>query len=96
MLKPICVKDQRFYRMKKSGYYFTEMMPKSGNPLPGTLEPENWQPYKIWAGDLWECPDCGAETIVGTGRGPISEHYFDDFNDVVSCLSADQLKVNDC
>lgn len=97
-MKPICVKDQRFYRMKKSGYYFIEMMPAPGTdrPLPGTLEPENWTPYKVWAGDLWECPDCGHQIVNDVGMNPLAEHYQSTFDDLVVKLNASQLKVNDC
>jgi hypothetical protein len=32
---------------------------------------------------LWKCPGCGTETIVGTGRDAIAEHYQPDFNERV-------------
>lgn len=82
--------------MVKSGFYFTEMMPRSGNPEPGTAEPENWTPYKVWCGDKWQCEGCGAEIVSGTGRSPIAEHYQPAFADMTARLNADQLKVNDC
>lgn len=95
-MKPICVLCQRFFRMVKAGYYFTEMMPKSGRPLPGTQQPDRWTPYKIWSGDLYECQGCKAQIVSGVGGGPISEHYQANFTDVSKNLKADQLKVNDC
>jgi hypothetical protein len=67
-MKPICVPCQRFYRPKRNGVYLCEGMPhgpewdgKSGRDSPG------WLPYKIWQGDLWECPDCHAQIISGVG-----------------------------
>jgi len=36
---------------------------------------EDGQPYKLWDADLYECPECGVEIIVGFGSGPIAEHY---------------------
>ena len=95
-MKPICVPCQRFFRMKKTGFYFTEMMPRSGSPEPGTAEPEHWTPYKVWSGDLWECPGCHAVIVSGTGREPIAEHYRADFSDISERLNASQLHVNDC
>ena len=97
-MKPICVKCQRFYRARKNGYYFIEGMPRAGvkRALPGTEAPEQWQPYKVWVGDLWACEGCGHELISGVGRGPVAEHYQTDFASTVERLTADQLQVNDC
>lgn len=95
-MKPICVPCQRFYRMKKGGFYFLEQMPSENHARPGKKEPESWRPYKLWAGDLWECPDCHAQIVSGTGRNPIIEHFQPEFDATVKKLGADQLKVNDC
>jgi hypothetical protein len=98
-MKPICVPCRRFYRMKKSGFAFVEGMPRGGNfedPAPiGTRAPERWQPYKVWFGDLWRCPDCGAEVITGTGYQPMAERHHDDFRDLIERLGA-TLQINDC
>lgn len=95
-MKPVCVPCQRFYRMKKAGFYFIEGMPRENEAMPGTSESEKWTPYKVWVGDLWECYGCGAQILSGFGREPISEHYKPDFASTIEKLSADQLQVNDC
>jgi hypothetical protein len=100
-MKPICVPCQRFFRMVKSGFYFIEAMPKpnppgEGDPPPGTAAPDRWQPYKVWSGDKWQCPGCGAEIVAGVGRGPISEHFMPDFHGIVARVNATQFTVNDC
>lgn len=91
--------------MKKSGFYFIEGMPgptlnEAGERVPpakpGNEEPERWEPYKLWTGDLWECQGCGARILSGFGREPIAEHYQPDFAQHVANLNADQLQVNDC
>lgn len=82
--------------MKQSGFYFIEAMPVSGTPKPGIAEPERWTPYKVWAGDLWQCGGCGHTLVSGVGRGPIAEHYQPDFQTTVERLNAGQLQVNDC
>ena len=98
-MKPICVKCQRFYRMRKAGFCFIEAMPgpravdESRRPLPGIAEPDRWVPYKLWSGDLWECEDCGHQLVSGTGRLPIAEHYEKDFDERAK---SSQLQVNDC
>lgn len=95
-MKPICVPCQRFFRMKKSGFYFLEGMPRGNDVLPGTVDAASWKPYKVWAGDLYGCEGCGAEIISGTGCERLAEHYEDDFSETVKRLGADQFQVNDC
>ncbi len=97
-MKPVCVPCQRFFRMKKSGFYFIEGMPVPGvrQAEPGTATPEQWQPYKVWTGDLWECQGCRAQIVSGFGREPITEHYKADFQELSERLNAQQLQVNDC
>lgn len=97
-MKPICVPCQRFFRIKKSGFYFTEGMPANGTrPKPGKAEPDQWKPYKIWSGDTWECLGCGAVIVSGCAQSPIAEHYQEpDFSHYMKTLKADQFQVNDC
>jgi hypothetical protein len=94
-MKPICVRCQRFYRCKKNGFVFCEMMPKAGalDARPGTEAPHQWTPYKIWRGDLWECKGCGHWLVVGVARAPSSEHWKPDFAEEMTHV---QLLVNDC
>jgi len=39
----------------------------------------NFGPYKIWYADLWKCPNCKNEIIVGFGWNPVAEHFQNDF-----------------
>lgn len=99
-LKPICVKCQRFYRPKENGYMFIEGMPICNGAAAGLAEPENWKPYKLWRGDLWECPGCNNPIIVGTGQAPIDEHYTRTFARnklaIEVGLQKSLLQINDC
>lgn len=95
-MKPVCVPCERFMRCKTTGFYFTEGMPAAARALPGKTEPEKWKPYKLWVGDLYECPTCGASTIVGVPFHPLAEHYQPDFTDMQQRLAANQLLVKDC
>ena len=103
-MKPICVPCQRFYRAKKNGFYFLEGLPNQvvgsdgerRTAFPGHAEPELWRPYKLWSGDLWECPGCGHTLVSGVGHSHVAEHYQPDFVAVVARLGADQFQVNDC
>jgi hypothetical protein len=97
MLKPICVSCQRFFRPKKTGYYFTEGMPATNSETPPGKEFDHlWRPYKVWCGDLWECQGCGIEIVVGAGSRAIAELHHVDFTEVRKKLHADQFNVNDC
>lgn len=97
-MKPICVPCERFMRCKRSGYYFLE-----GKPHGGSVEwdgrygknSQGWTPYKLWAGDLFECDGCGASAIAGVGQTRIAEHYEPDFAETVRRLGA-VLLVKDC
>lgn len=94
-MKPVCVPCQRFFRPTKNGLPFIEGMPDGNHPTPGLAEPDRWRPYKLWMGDEWACPDCGATIIVGVAHAPISEHYLPDFGSLVTQFGA-TLQVNDC
>ncbi len=95
-MKPICMPCQRFFRMKQSGFYFLEGMPKKNDAEPGRAHPEQWTPYKLWVGDRWECEGCGAVILSGFGRAPIAEHYQSDFARLVENTHGNQFQVNDC
>lgn len=96
-MKPICFPCQRFFRQRKSGFYFIEGMPIGpGTARAGLVDADKWKPYKIWSGDVWVCPGCDAKIISGVGFAPVSEHYKENFNDLVAKLNATQFQVNDC
>lgn len=96
-MKPVCVPCQRFFRMKKAGFYFIEGFPTGdGRAAPGTSEADKWKPYKIWVGDRWECEGCGTAILSGFGSSPLAEHYQPDFKQQVERYGADRLQVNDC
>lgn len=95
-MKPVCVPCQRFFRPSRNAFNFIEGMPTGNDAKPGLAEPERWRPYKLWQGDQWKCPDCGATIIVGCGQQPISEHYLPGFAEKVKAFGGDQLQVNDC
>jgi hypothetical protein len=95
MLKPVCVPCRRFFRVEEVGFVFTESMPAVRGAPPGNTAPEKWTPYKIWAGDLWKCPGCGATIVIGSGARPISEHFEPDFGEKAKRYGDDQLRIND-
>jgi hypothetical protein len=98
MLKPVCFPCRRFFRMRKSGYYFTEGMPRDGSKRPpaGKDADAHWKPYKIWCADLWECEGCGTAILAGSGLSAIAVQHEADFAEVRKQLGATQYQVNDC
>jgi hypothetical protein len=94
-LKPICHPCRQFFRPAKTGFYFIEGMPVGNNVRPGLVDAGSWRPYKLWAGDLWECRGCKATIIIGTTGGPIAEHFMTDFKEQCERLHA-VYQVNDC
>jgi len=92
-MKPICVKCQRFFRPKRNGFCFSEGAPVHPTAKPGLEEPEKWRPYKVWLGDLWECPGCGSQIVSGTGIGPVAVQHQERF---LSHLLDAEFQVNDC
>jgi hypothetical protein len=40
---------------------------------------EGGKPYQLWQADLWECPDCGNQVILGYGQEAWAEHFQPDF-----------------
>lgn len=111
ILKPVCVKCQCFYRPEHNGHFFTEMMPtgeqrvdldnideaiRTEEDRRGTKAPHLWQPYKLWVGDLWKCPDCAHEIVVGVIGGPVAERHTPHFDSLIERYGGNQLKVNDC
>lgn len=97
MPKPVCVKCACFYRPKKNGYYLIEGMPTGAHDptenIRGLRRPEAWEPYKLWNADLYECPDCGHQIVVGFGQSPMAEHYMPKFKELAE---RSDLMVNDC
>jgi len=85
-----CPKCRKFYRTKKGGIAWEEGMPATSD-LKG-----QWQPYKLWIGDLKECPGCGGQVIMGPPAGrPIAEHYMPTYADQVERL-APIVRIDDC
>lgn len=95
MLKPVCATCCRFYRPFRNGRRFVEGMPKVYGARPGIAHADEWQPYKIWIGDEWKCDGCNARIIVGIPFAPLSEHYKDEFAEVLKTVNP-FLQVNDC
>jgi hypothetical protein len=74
-MKPVCPTCKRFFEPKENGIFFEE-----GTTVTSR---EGWKqsaPYKLWAGDLWECKGCAAQVVLTRpDQLPIAEHYQPDY-----------------
>lgn len=99
MPKPVCVKCRCFYRPEKNGYRLIEGKPDKRldgmypDDFRGNKFPEAWSPYKVWVADLWKCPECFHEIVVGFAEWPLSQDYMENFEGF--CKTA-AIQVNDC
>lgn len=89
MPRPVCLRCRKFLRVKKNGVVIEEGSPRAGGA---------WGPYKLWMGDLWRCPECGVEVIMGFGLKPLSEHFRRDYEATREDFRGDLLpgRVDDC
>ena len=68
--RPVCPKCERELHPEKNGV--------------GVLDMAGDSEYEVYDADLWACPSCGMEVIGGFGNGPISAHYEENFQKVIS------------
>jgi hypothetical protein len=85
---------KKFYRPKRNGILLEEAQPQLGYVK--EYEENGWWPYKLYAGDLWECPQCYNQIIVGVPNQPITEHFKENYLQIRATQDGDLYRVNDC
>lgn len=71
-MKRVCVKCEREFKPEENGVIVAEMFQR------------NTKIYKLWSADLWKCPVCGIEIVVGFSQYPYAEHYSADCKELVA------------
>ena len=66
-MKAVCSQCLVEFQPEKNGVYVIE-----------TYMGDSYMPYKVYAGDLWKCPKCGHEIIIGLSQGVV--HYDENFD----------------
>lgn len=96
-MRPICAKCRAFMRPKRNGVYWTETLTEKRQTVKPSefFKPENFKPYKVWAGDLWNCLGCETEIIIGVPSRPIVEHFEANFAEIQKELGADEIEIHD-
>lgn len=68
MPKSVCVNCEVELKPAHIGIVVAEMMH------------HNTKIYKLWEADLWKCPECGLEVVLGFASMPFMEHNEGDIN----------------
>lgn len=76
---PVCVKCSKDMYPKKNGV--------------GVLDYAAYGPYQVWDADLWACPQCEIEIVVGFGQNPIARH---DETDISLTRFCEDYKQHSC
>lgn len=63
MPKPVCVRCCLEMQLERNGHVVELMAGK--------------EPYQLWHGDRFRCPECLSKVVTGFGHAPLSEHYHD-------------------
>jgi len=50
----------------------------------GVLDVARFGPYQLWDADLWKCPGCGFEVVLGFGCRPIIRHEDSGFEQMIA------------
>ena len=79
-MRPLCVKCQVEYRPEKNDVTVEEMT--------------SFGSYRLWSADLWECPSCHNQMIVGYGNSAYAEHWMDSYKRAL--VSAEAFGVYKC
>lgn len=78
--KPVCVKCKREMRPERNGV--------------GCLDMADFGACAVWDSDLWKCPSCGHEILVGFGKDAIARnHQAEYFNRVRGDYEKNSLLV---
>lgn len=57
-----------------------ELRPETNGVIVAEMFMDNQKIYKLWESDLWKCPECGIEVVLGFGGMSFMEHYEGDIN----------------
>lgn len=52
-----------------------ELKPEHNGVIIAEMFQNNSKLYKLWEADLWKCPECGLEVILGFAQQPFMEHW---------------------
>ncbi len=59
----------------------------------GVLDMADWEPYELYAADIWGCPKCGVQIAGGFALNPISAHYEPRFQEIIDSYATRGLLI---
>ena len=65
-MRPVCVKCRCEMRPHKNDFIVEEMA-------------DTDRPYRVWSTDLWRCPSCKAEVVMGFAKSAWGEYWQPDY-----------------
>jgi len=52
-----------------------ELIPEKNGVIVAEMYMDNKKIYKMWEADLWKCPVCGIEIVLGFANRPFAEAH---------------------
>jgi hypothetical protein len=71
------------------------MKPKKPRAIPGKLFASEWESYKLWQADLYECRSCGMQIVVGSGLNAIAIQHMPEYKKMLE-ERPPEVEVYDC
>lgn len=81
MPKSVCVKCEVELKPEENGVIVVEMFQ------------QNKEIYRLWEADLWKCPICGVEVVLGFGNQPFRLHFEEDCNALVEKFKLEGSRI---
>ncbi len=75
---PVCRKCEVELKPEKNGVWLEDLA--------------SFGSYKLWQADLWKCPICGIEIVIGFGE-KAKEHFEEDYKTQIESIKADSKEL---
>jgi predicted RNA-binding Zn-ribbon protein involved in translation (DUF1610 family) len=70
-----------------------ELKPETNGVVVAEMMKEDTEIYKLWMADLYKCPQCGVEIVLGFSSNPLMEHFEGDIDFKFNQLEASGKKI---
>lgn len=70
-----------------------ELKPELTGVIVAEMFKQDTEIYKLWMADLYKCPNCGSEIVLGFGAKPLMEHFEGDIDTKLNQLQLDGKRI---